>query len=542
MAIFRSDTMTPANAAPLSTNRGTAYAPLPSAPQVSSVPATQTRSPSTSAQLSALSSRAPSTPAPTAQPAGSSNPLFSGIQSAVQSLGAVAQALANRGSQSSQPSSPPVSAVSANPPSITVGNASSSDGRTSTPYTTGNATTPANLPPDGLREPTPVTLSNEQLLARYRPELVDTGNGFAVTRAGLGEPPRRENFASLQDFQNAEEAYRENVLAEESAIASSSAFQQSTNRNAELAAAQSQRARSAAFESTQSELERRQKNERQALIQSLANRGLAPGASTQADDKLREFDRLAAQEREARYSEFLLGQANISDEQRKRGQQAIDDRIKAIKEAMTQFETIKLRKATADSMAKKIEIADRRQKADQLHKEGIIDLKERDLLIKGAEAESKQDLRESQAGNLDQKTAESKTLTPLKAEDLKAGTEKKTAETERIKALTPVEIDRMKAQIAKLKRVNTGSGGKAGTAVNYTPEELQAVYKLNGGKAPISEKSMAQLLNQVRVNNGDVDNLVTIQDQRITQTTAAREAGKPKTSTDAFLSTLINGG
>ena len=521
MAIFRSDTMTPANAAPLSTNRGTAYAPLPSAPQVSSVPATQTRSPSTSAQLSALSSRAPSTPAQATQPAGSSNPLFSGIQSAVQSLGAVAQALANRGSQSSQPSSPPVSAVSANPPSITVGNASSSD---------------------GLREPTPVTLSNEQLLARYRPELVDTGNGFAVTRAGLGEPPRRENFASLQDFQKAEEAYRENVLAEESAIASSSAFQQSTNRNAELAAAQSQRARSAAFESTQSELERRQKNERQALIQSLANRGLAPGASTQADDKLREFDRLAAQEREARYSEFLLGQANISDEQRKRSQQVIDDRIKAINEAMTQFETIKLRKATADSTAKKTEIADRKQKADQLYKEGIIDLKQRDLLIKGEEAESKQDLRESQAGNLDQKTAESKTLTPLKAEDLKAGTEKKTAETERIKALTPVEIDRMKAQIAKLKRVNTGSGGKAGTAVNYTPEELQAVYKLNGGKAPISEKSMAQLLNQVRVNNGDVDNLVTIQDQRITQTTAAREAGKPKTSTDAFLSTLINGG
>lgn len=538
MAIFRSDIMTPRNSAGVSTNQGIAYAPLPPTPRVSSVP-------STGAQISALSQRAPTQPAVQSAPAQqttSSSPLFSGIQSAVQSLGAVAQALAQRGSQTQQASAPVVSAVSSNPPSITVGQASSSDGRTSTPYRTGDNTTPATPPPDYNRQPTPATLSNEQLMARYRPELVESQDGFSVTRAGLDEPPRRESFPTLEAFQNAEEAYRENALAEEAAISNSTAFQQATNRNAEIAAAQSERARTSAFETTRNEIERRQKNEREALIQSLAGRGLAIGRDSSADDKLRDFDRLASQEREAKYSEFLLGQAQMSDEQRARAQKVIDDRIKSIKDAMTAFETIKSRRATAEAAAKKTDIADAKQKADELYKQGILTLKQRDQLIDAAEAESKQELREAQTKNTEQKTVESQTLTPIKAEDIKAGTAKKVAETDRIIKLTPLEADRMKAQIAKLKRVNAGAGGKGGTTVGYTPAELEAVYKLNGGKAPISEKSMAQLLNQVRVANGNVDDLVTTQDERITSTVKAREAGKPKqTGADAFLQTLING-
>lgn len=386
----------------------------------------------------------------------------------------------------------------------------------------------------GNKESRPMT--NEERLANYKPEVVQGmygGNEYATTSAGL-KAPERSNYDSHEEYLKAVDTYGRLALMEQDTEANSIARQFTDARNAEQEAVTEMRRRVAAADAAQKDVARKNANERQILANQLASRGLDPNTDTWAMNKVAEAERLDREEQSAAANIASLDAAALQTQATASARKALVERIASINAAKAAL-------VTSDAKASKVESDLLLAQAKEENYQSQVDYRTAEAERKAAETDLKADrnpgliaLDEARANKL---ISDKEYLEGVKTLQTEAQTEKTKAETNRINTLLPAELAKMQATVAKLK--SSGTGGKGGGTATATPDELAAVYRLNGGKAPISDKSMAQLLNQVRTVQGNIDQLVQTQDTRMTETVAAKNAGKPNSTAEDFAKVFL---
>lgn len=286
--------------------------------------------------------------------------------------------------------------------------------------------------------------------------------------------------------------------------------------------------------SRQNEIAREFQEQRDKLVNSLAARGLTVGEDSYASAQLSKLEGLyrdkAAAEAATANAAILNMEGKVTDAVLKAKQGQLDARNAAIDKFLTLLST----RATTLKNTSAAMYQDKKLQIEEAYKQGLIDYKQRDILLKEEAAPSVVAKNEASAANQQAQadfTAGAKTgkteaetdfIAGAKTDNTRSQTALNEARTVRITTLLPAELAKMQAQAAKLMRAGSGGSGGGGTAGSATPAELEAVYRLNGGKAPTSEKAMATLLNQVRTVNGDVDNLVVSQDERAASVAAAK--------------------
>ena len=286
--------------------------------------------------------------------------------------------------------------------------------------------------------------------------------------------------------------------------------------------------------SRQNEIAREFQEQRDKLVNSLAARGLTVGEDSYASAQLSKLEGLyrdkAAAEAATANAAILNMEGKVTDAVLKAKQGQLDARNAAIDKFLTLLST----RATTLKNTSAAMYQDKKLQIEEAYKQGLIDYKQRDILLKEEAAPSVVAKNEASAANQQAQadfTAGAKTgkteaetdfIAGAKTDNTRSQTALNEARTVRITTLLPAELAKMQAQAAKLMRAGSGGSGGGGTAGSAAPAELEAVYRLNGGKAPTSEKAMATLLNQVRTVNGDVDNLVVSQDERAASVAAAK--------------------
>lgn len=302
----------------------------------------------------------------------------------------------------------------------------------------------------GVSKPT-----NQQLLERFTPGFANIpGEGIAFAEAGL-VAPRREDYGTTEDFNQANVEYNMMKLQEAQMIANSPQVLEGRQRQSQFEAMQEIRAREAQAGYDRAQKKAENSLARDQLLQSLALRGLTPETSESARKELLKFDALAEQAENAAAAQanvamsVALGKASSSALDKQKAQaEAIS---KQIQDALAAFTT---QKKTEVSVGR-LELDKEKAKVDQAYKEGRISLAERDLMRKALETEATVGLKEAQTEKLD-------TMTPIEAEQKKAQTEKTKAETTRIQTLTPLEAQKMKTAINKSTTLKGGAGGTVG--------------------------------------------------------------------------------
>lgn len=299
------------------------------------------------------------------------------------------------------------------------------------------------------------TPTNQQLLERFTPGFANIpGEGVGFAEAGL-TAPRREDYRTMEEFNQANLDYNMMKLQEAQMIANSPQVLEGRQRQAQFEAMQEIRAREAQAGYDRAQKKAENAMARDQLLQSLALRGLTPETSEFARAKLQEFNTLAEQAENAAAAQanvamsVALGKASSSALDKQRAQaEAIS---KQIQDALAAFTS---QKKTEVSVGR-LELDKEKAKVDQAYKEGRISLAERDLMRKALETEATVGLKEAQTEKLD-------TMTPIEAEQKKAQTEKTKAETTRIQTLTPLEAQKMKKAINKSTTLKGGAGGTVG--------------------------------------------------------------------------------
>lgn len=305
------------------------------------------------------------------------------------------------------------------------------------------------------KENIPQQPTNQQLLSQFTPGFANIpGEGIAFAEAGL-TAPHREDYGTMEEFNQANMDYNLMKLREAQMIANSPQVLEGRQRQAQFDAMQEIKAREA-----QAGYERAQKRAenglaRDQLLQSLALRGLTPETSEFARNKLQEFNVLAEQAENAAAQQaqvamsVTLGKASSAALEKQKAQ--VEAISKQIQDALAAF-----------ASQKKTEIAEGRLTLDQEkaywtkeYQEGRLSLQERDSKIKEAESKANIGLKEAQTGKIE-------TMTPIEAEQKKAQTEKTKAETTRIQTLTPLEAQKMKNTINKSTTLKGGAGGTVG--------------------------------------------------------------------------------
>lgn len=349
-------------------------------------------------------------------------------------------------------------------------------------------------------------------------------NSYTLTRSGLSEPDPRQ-FTSQADYQTALNAYQKLALNEEKTALSSDAQGYVNSQNAYQKMIDEMQRRTSMIEGEQKEIGRISAIKRNDLANRLAARGISENTDSSAQQQFAELDRLNAEAQQAVRTAASIDAKEFISGEEARMSAALKARVKEI--GMEQ-----------DRIAS-IEAAESKNAQDLLN----IEAKNKDYESKIADriADNERQARETllkemltpaQLANLEAKTdytgAQTDYLSGAKTDLTNAQVDKTEAQTNRITTLLPAELAKMNAMTAKLRIVKSGGGKGGGGAATLTPAELEAVYRLNGGKAPTSDKAMAQLVNQVRTVNGDVGSLVEVQNQ-----TAADKAATVKKATTA---------
>ena len=339
------------------------------------------------------------------------------------------------------------------------------------------------------KENIPQMPTNQQLLSQFTPGFANIpGEGIAFAEAGL-VAPRREDYSTMEDFNQANLDYNMMKLQEAQMIANSPQVLEGRQRQAQFEAMQEIKAREAQAGYDRAQKKAENALARDQLLQSLALRGLTPETSEFARAKLQEFNTLAEQAENAAAAQanvamsVALGKASSSALDKQRAQaEAIS---KQIQDALAAFTS---QKKTEVSVGR-LELDKEKAKVDQAYKEGRISLAERDLMRKALETEATVGLKEAQTEKLD-------TMTPIEAEQKKAQTEKTKAETTRIQTLTPLEAQKIKAAINKSTQTKSVAGGSVGDSDVAAAFDF---YKASGGTGIPSSKQLSVAVNYLRV-------------------------------------------
>jgi len=391
----------------------------------------------------------------------------------------------------------------------------------------GGTGSPSTMPTYGPNRDTagnPIIKTNEERLAGYTPEVVQGmygGNEYAVTSAGL-EAPDRSKFASNEDYLRAADTYNKLVLMEQDTEANSQARQYADIRNAEQAATDEMRRRVAAADAAQKEVARKNANERILLANQLAARGLDPNTDTWALGKIQEADRLDREEQQAAASIASLDMSSLRSAANDAARKALVDRIAAIGAAKKNL-------VDAEAKANRINSDLLLAQARDENYQSQVDYRKSEAERKAAESALKAErnpalvaLDEARANKL---ITDAEYTAGVRSLNMEADTALKKANTERITTLLPEQLAKMRAEVAKLKRVGAGTGG--GGSAGVTDEEIigaQKLFQEQGGTGIASGKVLASAINLYRATNGQPDNLVE-------EATAGKAEYKAKTST-----------
>lgn len=289
------------------------------------------------------------------------------------------------------------------------------------------------------------------------------------------------------------------------------------------------------------ELEKNHRSDRDKLIAQLSLRGLSPDSDSYAAAQLRELDDKYRDLNAAKQAELQAATLAVDEKTRSYLQGLADKRIEEAHKKIADFAALQNAKANAyskttnaDTNAAKVDVAEEKNRIDEMYKMGRLSTDQYKAEIAKLNQESLTDLRTSQADLAD---ANADYTAGAKTADTVAATALKEANTNKINTLLPAQLAQINAQVAKLQRTATGTGGKAGAKATATPEELAAIVALNKGNMPTTAAATATLLNAVRTVNGDVTNLVKVgNDAAAARSTATR---KPTTSTSSKIDALF---
>lgn len=272
--------------------------------------------------------------------------------------------------------------------------------------------------------------------------------------------------------------------------------------------------------------------DRDKLLAQLALRGLSPDSDSFAQAQLNKLESDYRALDQAEQAKIQVAMLEVDDKTRAYLERLADKRMEEAHKAIADAVSIANAQANAysktvnaDVNVNKLGIAEEKNRIDEMYKMGRLTTEQYKAEIAKLNQESLTDLRSSQADLAD---ANAEYTSGAKTDNTVADTGLKEANTNKILTLLPAQLAQLQAQTAKLKRVASGTGGKAGAAATATPDELAAVVQLNKGNMPTSEKALATLLNAVRTVNGDVTELVDVGNE------AAKERKQATTISSGF--------
>lgn len=389
-------------------------------------------------------------------------------------------------------------------------------------------------------EQTATPLTNEELLARFKPENVYSGGEYSVTNAGL-TAPKKSDYTDTREYDQAVNQYNILKLEEQARIAQSPQAIYAAQQNAEAQALRTFQAKQNAAQAAVQEQDRVNALDRQALIRSLAARGLSAETDDAARQKLEEFDRNARNLSAAKAAEASL---SLEDTRTAATNDAIN-RQKALADSLAQniqsaIAALNTREKTALEYGK-LSLAEKKALVEQAYKEGKISIQERDQAVKEAESAARVELMGAQTGKTE---AESAYISGAKTEGTLADTAYTQARTKRVEELLPLEKAKMQAEVNKLLKAASGSGG--GGAATSDAEWAKAYADLRQAGVEPTNANVAAAIKYNRVVSGGAD-LPTIQEAEmkgiadIAQTRGEINASfKPKTDASQFLNALVN--
>lgn len=321
--------------------------------------------------------------------------------------------------------------------------------------------------------PTTQRLTNEELLARYKPEVVQGmygGNEYATTNAGL-EAPDPSMYASPDAYNKAKATYDQLVLAEQNTEANSQARQYADERNAQQAATDEMRRRVQAADAAQKDVARKNANERIALATRLASRGLDPTTDTWAAQQVEKADQLDREEQQAAASIASIDMSTLRTAANDAARAALVKRIADIAAARDKIAVTEAKKDKAES---DLLLA----QAKEENYQSQVDYRKSEAERKATETGLKED-RNPALIALDEARAR-KSITDaeytagVKALNTAADTELKKANTNKINTLLPEQAAKLKAEVAKLLKP-TGSGSGS-VSTDVSDEEFNKAY------------------------------------------------------------------
>lgn len=318
-------------------------------------------------------------------------------------------------------------------------------------------------------------LTNEERLANYKPEVVQGmygGNEYATTNAGL-EPPNPADYKSQAEYDAARGVFDKLSLMEQNSEANSAARQYADERNANQAATDEMRRRTAAADTAQKEVARKNANERIALATRLASRGLDPNTDTWAMQQVEQADRLDREEQQAAANIASIDMSTLRTQANDNARAALVKRIADITAARDKIAVTEAKKDKAESDLLLAQAKDENYQSQ-------VDYRKSEAERKNTETGLKED-RNPALIALDEARA-NKTITDaeytagVKTLNTQADTELKKANTNRINTLLPDQAAKLKAEVAKLLRPPSTGGGGGGVATDISDDEFNKAY------------------------------------------------------------------
>ncbi len=374
---------------------------------------------------------------------------------------------------------------------------------------------PSSYPSDPY---SPSPMSNEEKLANYTPEAVQGmygGNEYSTTNAGL-TAPNRADYASAADYSKAMDTFNRLQLMEQETEANSAARQYVDQKNSEQAAIDLVRQKQAAAAAAVAEVARKSKQDRDALSARLAARGLDPNTDSWAMQQMTQLDQLDREEQRAAAEQASLTLDAARGQTNDLARKALADRLASIAKAKSDL-------AATDTKRQSNAIDMLLANAKEANYNSQVDARTADTARKQQETDLKADLNpsaiaknEASAANLN---ASATYTGGAKTENTQASTEKMKAETNRINTLTPLEAQRMQAQVNKL----LSSGSSKSSGGNASQDEFDRAYDslLAAGVSP-TDKAVALAVKRYR---GEDTNITSSSLGGVTAKAKAQAAG-----------------
>lgn len=269
---------------------------------------------------------------------------------------------------------------------------------------------------------------NARRIAGYKPEMAQIDQGkYEVTHADLIEP-KRSDYATNAEYNEAMRQFADAVYTQQKMINDSGIGTRVADLQSQAWAREEERARQTAAAAAESMARNELKPKREALIRTLAARGLNINTDTDAINQLAQFDSDAQKLIDLKMLEAKGGtDVDFQQKVQKRidaERQAVTDRLKAASDMLTEATNRTYKTDLLGLKGRKATLDEKKAQIDEAYKNGTLDLRERDLAIKQAEADSKAELRTAQTDLTKAKTETEIHTLPLKLQESKARIDK----------------------------------------------------------------------------------------------------------------------